>query len=184
MDLLGGAIDGVGDLRRIDPRELMGVVRREPWADAGAASPAAAQRISMELGAARFVTGAARVTHEGLRLVASLHDASQGGAPVATAEVNGQVEELPALVTTVARSLFLNEPARAGAAITDIAALRAANDVAERAYLEGEALLRRGEYDSAAVLLRRAVEADSHFGLAWYRLGHAAGERAGRQTRH
>lgn len=184
MDLLSGAIDGVGNLRRIDPRELMGRVRQEPGSHEDAISTDDAQRISIELGAARYVTGAAWITHGRLRLVASLYDPSQSEVSIASAEVDGPVEDLPALVTTVARSLFLDEPGRAGTVITDIAALRAANDAADRAYLQGEALLRRGAYDSAAVLLRRAVEADSHFGLAWYRLGHAAGERAGRQTRH
>ena len=184
MDLLGGAIDGVGDFRRVDPRELMARLREGPGRHDFAVSPDGAQRISTELGAGRYVTGGAWIARGRLRLDASLHDVSRSGIPIATAQVEGAVEDLPALVTTVARSLFLNEPGRAGTVITDIAALRAANDAAERAYLKGEAMLRRGEYDSAAVLLRRAVEADSHFGLAWYRLGHAAGERAGRQMRH
>jgi serine/threonine-protein kinase len=173
MDLLSGAINGVGELRRVDPRALMGRVRRDAEAQIDDVHTDDARRISAAFGAGRYVLGTATLLGNRLHLGATLYDLTRGEEPVAEASREGSPDQLSLLVTDIARSLFAAQAVGTGARLASIAAVHAENHDAVRAYLEGEALLRRGRYDSAAFALRRAVTADSTFALAWYRLAMA-----------
>ena len=173
MDLLSGAMDGVGELRRVDPRALMGRLRRDGDVNVDDVGLPDAQRISSALGAGRYVLGTATLLGNRIHLSAALYDLGHGDEPVAEAHREGMPEELTLLVTELTRALLAEQPVGAGGRLTSIAAIHAENHEAVRAYLEGEALLRRGRYDTAALALRRAVTADSTFALAWYRLAMA-----------
>ena len=175
MDLLSGAIDGVGELRRVDPRALMSQLRREGGPGVAEVDPERARRVSGRFGAGRHVLGTATALGGRVHLAASLYDQSRGDEPVATASREGPAENLSAVVTDLARALFAAQPVGTGGRLTSIAAVQASNHPAEQAYLEGEAFLRRGDYGSAVDALRRAVEADETFALAWYRLAWAEG---------
>jgi serine/threonine protein kinase/tetratricopeptide (TPR) repeat protein len=171
MDLMSSAIDGQGELRRVDPRALMSRLRRDD-VDMRDIDLEEAQRISRRFGAGRYVLGTATVVGGRVHLVASLYDVART-EPLASADRDRPLDELSSLVTDVTRTLFAAQPIGTGGRLTNIEAAQAANPEADRAYFAGEALLRRGEYDSAAVPLRRAVAADSTFALAWYRLALA-----------
>ncbi|MBA3584838.1 MAG: tetratricopeptide repeat protein, partial [Gemmatimonadetes bacterium] len=57
----------------------------------------------------------------------------------------------------------------------DLASVTTASFPALKAYLEGEVLFRRSDFDASIEAYRRAVEADSTFALAYYRLSEAYG---------
>ena len=61
----------------------------------------------------------------------------------------------------------------AGGRLDRIATVDAANWTALREYLEGEALMRRGDFGAASLAFSGALKADSTFALAWYRLSMA-----------
>jgi serine/threonine-protein kinase len=170
MDVLSSTIDGMGELRSVDPRALMNRLRRLP---AGELTPAASRAISGELSAGRYVVGSVTPLGDRIHLSARLYDRRADSEPLALADVEGPTVKLSEMYLDLARRLFAHQPVGSGDRLLSIAAVRARNHVAERAYLEGEAMMRRGAYDSAAISFTRAVEEDSTFALAWYRLSAA-----------
>jgi tetratricopeptide (TPR) repeat protein len=172
MDYVSTAIDGVGELRRADPLSLISRVRRD-GIGSGKIDPERARDISVGVRAGRYVLGTVHEVGGGIRLSASLYDAAAAVDPVASASAEGSLREISLLSTALVRNLFARQPIGRGARLSSVASIRASSHEAERAYVEGEALLRRAQYDSASAAFQRAVLADSTFALAWYRLGYA-----------
>jgi DNA-binding SARP family transcriptional activator/tetratricopeptide (TPR) repeat protein len=173
MDVLSDAIDELGELRRIQPLALMSRFRR---ADVrGVVGPEQAGPIAERLGARRYILGNVVQLGGEFSISASLFDLTMGSRPLAEASVQGRPEQLAELLTELTQSLVRDVSLGAGARLDHVGTLRAANFRAFKLYLQGEALLRRGWYDSAAAKLREAVVADSTFAVAWYRLGLVLG---------
>lgn len=173
MDALSQAIDGLGELRRVQPFAVMSQVRRE--AGGPIMDPRQAARIAVELGARRYVLGSVVDLGGELRISASMYDPAGGSVPLAEAFVQGAPDQLATLMTRLTRQLVAGIPLGAGVRLHHVGTIVPANFDAFKAYLQGEALLRRGWYDSAAARLRDAVSTDSTFALAWYRLGLVLG---------
>lgn len=173
MDALSEAIDGLGDLRRVQPFALMSRLRREDRRRV--VDPAQAGRIAQALGARRYILGSVVDLGTQFSISASWYDLAGTSEPLAHASVQGEPEHLAALLTELTRELVADIPLGGGARLKRVGAVGAANFRAFKAYLQGEALLRRGWYDSAAAKLREAVAADSTFAVAWYRLGLVLG---------
>jgi serine/threonine-protein kinase len=180
MDVLSGTIDGMGELRSVDPRAVMSRLRRLRTA---AVTPDAARIISSELSAGRYVVGSITALGDRIRMSARLYDRRPGSEPLALADVEGPPAGLSDMYSTLTRRLFAHQPVGTGERLLSVSVVRAGNHAAERAYLEGEAMMRRGVYDSAAVSFTRAVEEDSTFALAWYRLSLANGFGVGADSR-
>jgi serine/threonine protein kinase/tetratricopeptide (TPR) repeat protein len=171
MDLLSAALDGAGEIRRVDPFALTSQLAREGMTTVG---PDSARQIAAQFGAGHYVL--ARVADLGgrLRLTASVYNVDQT-EPVHSSDVEAALETLSDDVRRMATELISSLPAGEGMRFDDVQTIRAASFDALKSYLEGEALWRRGWPDSALGPLRRAVEMDSTFALAWYRLSLACG---------
>jgi DNA-binding SARP family transcriptional activator/Tfp pilus assembly protein PilF len=170
VDLLATELDGAGELRTVDPRALLGHLAREGWRDN---DPGLAAGIAAHFGAGHFVLGS--VTAAGARLQATASLYGDGATVRASAEAAAAGEaELFGLVDDLARQLVAGHSAGPGARLTRLAALTTASLPALKAYLQGEADLRRGRYFDAMDALQRAVAADQSFALAYYRLAAAA----------
>jgi len=167
VDLLSTKLDGAGDLRSVDPRAILSLRARD---GGGPLDLARSQSIARDLDADLFVLGNVVEVQGSVHLDASLYDSERDMEVVAQASVEGSADEIFSMVDGLAAQLLVGE---SGARRTQIAAVTTSSLDALKAYLEGERALRQGHYLPAAEAFERAVQADSTFALAWYRLSVA-----------
>ncbi|HSM08471.1 MAG TPA: hypothetical protein VLA33_05580 [Gemmatimonadota bacterium] len=174
VDLLSRNIDGVAGLRTLAPAT---VLSRLAEGDDGFVRPERAAAVSLSLGAGLYVTGSVFASPGTVRLDASVYEAegTVAGEPVATARVEGPPEELLGLVDGLSAQLLAGlRPGQHAARLARTAATTTSSLAALQHYLTGERWLRKAEYDSAIAGFERAVDQDSAFALAHYRLSVAA----------
>ena len=174
--LITGSIDQLDGLRSVNSRLLMpspgGVdVRRTPQAAAAAAR---------RFGAGAFVLGDVTAAGRRLRISATWYVSDEGSPrPVGDAVVvEGPVDSLFELADRVTAGLSamraLGRTTGAPPRVSAAALKGTASLPALRAFLEGERAFRAGRYDAAIVSYRQAVDADSGFALAFFRMSQAA----------
>lgn len=156
----------------------------------GAAEPtsltaAVALRESRRLRGDRFVLGTASAATAGIRLQLTVYDAA-GGRRVGEASVDGAPGAVATLVDSLTARVIALQFGRPQERLTSVAALTSGSIPALRAYLRGETAFRRGDYLGATEGFGEAVQRDSTFALAWYRLALASlwGNVPGTSTDH
>ena len=167
VGLLGTKLDGAGDLRSVDARALLGYLQdgaRPPY------DPPTGERVARHFSARYYVLGDLFDVAGRLRVYAAFYEVGRE-QPTATAESEGEAAQLFALVDSVVSRLL----AARGTTfkVSSLAAYTTASLPALKAFLAGEQTLRIGDFDGAAADYERAVQADSTFALAWYRLSEA-----------
>ncbi len=175
VNLLSTNLDGAGGLRAIDSRTVL--ARWDELAPSQARPDLeTALRAARATGARHALLGSAVSAGEGLRLTAEVHDL-ESGATLGPVQVEGPANSIFSLVDRLSIAVLgviLPDVEGAFSGVS-LARLTTSSLPALRAYLEGEALFRRAEFDAAIPAYERAVEADSSFALAHYRLSHAYG---------
>jgi tetratricopeptide (TPR) repeat protein len=163
--LLGSALDGA-TLRTTDPRAV-----RSLLSGGGRASPhARAREIAGRLGAGMFILGDVVETGGTLHIDAAIHGVD-GPRVLSRATAAGPVDSVFAVVDRLAAALLAglhpgtNALTKAAASTTSLAAFKM--------LLEGDAELRSGRFERAEDAYTRAVELDSAFAVAHYRLALA-----------
>lgn len=170
VDLLAAKLTGEGGLRAADPRTVYGSLRRVRGANAEDPTPDRAIALARRLGAGNVLLGSVVGTASTLVVNASVVDVR--GTVVSRATAEGPHTDLSAMVDRlVAQLLSLG----AGEEPQRLAALTSTSLPALRAYLEGQAAYRRGEYGEALEKFGRAVDFDSTFALAGIGLDLADG---------
>ena len=178
---LPGRGDGVaagpepGPGRRAPKRRCPGSAEHAGAAGKAPLDPERAAAIAARLGAGRYILGDIIEVGGRLRYDAAAYDATRGTSPVAQAAVEGvegaifrSVDELAArLLTGGAGNPKVRHGTLASVTTDSLAALKA--------FLQGEAAFRSGDLEAATAAYRRAVAADSAFGLGYLRLATAAG---------
>ncbi len=172
VSLLGRSLDQAGDLRSVDARAVLSMLEQLGKAPL---DPERAAAIAARLGAGRYILGDIIEVGGRLRYDAAAYDATRGTAPVAQAAVEGvegaifrSVDELAArLLTGGAGNSKVRHGTLASVTTDSLAALKA--------FLQGEAAFRSGDLEAATAAYRRAVAADTAFGLGYLRLANAAG---------
>ena len=172
VSLLGRSLDQAGDLRSVDARAVLSMLEQLGKAPL---DPERAAAIAARLGAGRYILGDIIEVGGRLRYDAAAYDATRGTAPVAQAAVEGvegaifrSVDELAArLLTGGAGNSKIRHRTLASVTTDSLAALKA--------FLQGEAAFRSGDMAAATAAYRRAVAADTAFGLGYLRLANAAG---------
>jgi tetratricopeptide (TPR) repeat protein len=175
VNLLSIDMNGVGGLRAIDSRTLM-ARWREKVPERGEADRAAALEVARITGARYALLGSAVAIGPVVRLSADLYDID-GAAAMGSVQVEGTPDSVLALVDRLAvQSLVvLLEQEDSAPPQIDLASVTTASVPALKAWLEAEALHRRGEIEAAIAAYERAVAADSTFALAFYGLYEANG---------
>lgn len=168
--LLGTKLDGAGDLRTIDSRVLLSALEREHGMSP---APEEARAIAIRFGAGHYVRGDILQAGDRLQLSARVYPVD-GGLEPPTASVEGEADELFALVDALAAQLLAGMAGGPAARVRRIAAVTTSSLPALRAFLAGERLARGAQFASAVQEFERAVAEDSTFALAWYRLALAA----------
>jgi tetratricopeptide (TPR) repeat protein len=106
-----------------------------------------------------------------LRLQASLYSRRSPAKLVTQVSVDGDGDSLSRLVDDLVRSLVAQgRLGGAGTQLTSVAARTTSSVPALKAFLEGEWQYQQGDHGIAERAYERAVELDSTFALAWYRL--------------
>jgi serine/threonine-protein kinase len=174
VDLLATNLDGVGGLRAIDSRTVLA-----QWHEARSAGQdpdiATLLNIAGDLGGSYAVVGTAVTIGGNIRLSADVYELP-GGRVIGAARADGSPDSLYTLVDRLSLEILhaiLAEDAEKLLAQPDLASVTTASLPALKAYLEGEALYRKADFEDAIAAYQRAVAADSTFALAWLRLAGA-----------
>jgi serine/threonine-protein kinase len=128
--------------------------------------------VAERAGASYAVVGSVIADGPDLLLIAGLHEVA-GRRMLGTARSQGPADSIFTLVdrlTLEILRLILRGEARDLPRI-NLARVSTSSLPALKSYLEGEVLFRRSQFQSAAEAYTRAVDADSTFALARYRLG-------------
>jgi serine/threonine-protein kinase len=160
VDLLATKLDGAGEIRTVDPRALLSALARDPDA-------------ARRLGAGRTLAGSIVEAAGRLQATATLYDLDQRAVASVQATAEGE-DQIFELVDELARQLLSAHGVSPGTRLTRIAALTTGSLDALKAYLSGERELRAGRYFDAMEHFQAALDADSSFALAHYRLAAAA----------
>jgi serine/threonine-protein kinase len=176
VDLLTTNLNSVGGIRAVDPRTVMTRVKK-----AGATSGIDLQTglsIGRDVKAQAVVLGSIVATGNAVRISADLY--GQDGKSLAHAQVDGAADSVLPLVDGLSREL-VREIWRSKEPVPSlrVSGLTTGSLTAMRDYLTGEQFYRRAEWDSAAAAFGAAVEQDSTFALAQYRLAMALGWKGG-----
>ncbi len=167
VELLSAKLDGAGELRSADPHAVLSLAEGGVDVDEGRA-------LARRLGAGHYVLGSVLQFGGDLRLQAAIYRTDGDERPVAEASVEGAVTAFLELVDDLATELLVAGEMAPPGRLPRIAALTTEDLGALRYFLEGERALRETRYDDAIPLFERAVEADSAFALAYYRMSVAA----------
>lgn len=167
VNLLGIKLDGAGDLRSVDSRALLSYLSREgePTGD-----PERDAAIARRFGAGLFVMGDVVEAGGRLQVTAALYGTADGEV---VQQASAEGDDTFALVDDVATQLLAGVEGP-GARVRQIAAVTTSSLPAFRAYLEGEAAFRTFDFLPAYEAFERAVELDTLFAVAYYRLSVAA----------
>jgi tetratricopeptide (TPR) repeat protein len=169
VDLLSTRMDGIGSIRTVPARAVLGLVRQEA---SDVLDQAGAERIASALAAGRYVTG--RVVESGGRLEITAVLYRPGAAePVTEAAVDGSAEDLFGLVDRLTTQLVARSEGSPGGRVSQLAALTTGSLPALKAYLAGEEQFRRGQFTPAQAAFEEATSIDTTFALAHYRLSVA-----------
>jgi tetratricopeptide (TPR) repeat protein len=169
VSLLGIKLDGAGDLRSVDARALLSHVGR-----AGEIGDDAERAAGMaeRFGAGLFVMGDVVEVGGRFQVAASLYKTADWSGAVTEASAEG--DDAFALVDEVATQLLAGVEGGPGARVRRIAAVTTSSPPAFRAYLEGEAAFRVFDFEAAFGAFQRAVQLDTLYAMAYYRLSVVA----------
>ena len=172
VDLLSANLDGVQGLRAIDSRT---VLARWAAAESSDAEPdlAASLEVASSLGARFAVLGSIVPNGEELRVAARLHSVNDGSL-LAAFSVDGPADSLFSLVDQLTiKVLAAAWQGQQPTAEVNLGRITTRSLPALKSFLNGERLLRQGNYPKAVGEYRDAVIADSTFAIGFYRLGLA-----------
>ncbi|HET8624125.1 MAG TPA: serine/threonine-protein kinase [Gemmatimonadales bacterium] len=175
VDLLAAKLSGTSAITPADPRTVLARWRRAAGGDRDLPQEDAV-RVAAAVGAGQLLEGDVVGNRQRVTLNATLIDAS-GGRVRARASAEGSGDSLTQLVDRLAASLLA---LGAGEGEQRVAALTSTSLPALRAYLNGQALLRRGLFVDAARMFTQALQLDSTFALA--ALGIARAEEWGNNS--
>jgi tetratricopeptide (TPR) repeat protein/tRNA A-37 threonylcarbamoyl transferase component Bud32 len=171
VDLLTRKLDGAGSLRGVDPNALLGTLGDEVR---GIRDPAEAQKVAASFGAGQFILGTITKIGNAIQFDASLYDAA--GALTSEAQITASDDaELMVSIDNLAQQLIAEQLSDATQQLDRTAALTTESLPALKVFLEGERAMSEGRFKDGITSMRRALELDSTFALAWYRLRDALG---------
>ncbi len=177
VDLLSTNFNAVGGIRAVEPRAILARWKQEGQP----ADIQGALTLARGLKAGSVVLGSIVATGSRVRLAADLYGAD--GKSLSQAQVDGSADSVLQLVDQLSLELVRDiwrskEPVPS----LRVSGLTTSSLAAMREYLTGEQYYRRSAWDSAAAAFGRAVEQDSTFALAHYRLAMSLGWKGGYGT--
>lgn len=175
VDLMGTALDATGQFHSADPRAVLNRWHRAASDPQELPEPTKAAEVAGSLGAGRVILGSLiRTGPNQVRLAADLYSV-RWLRREAKAAVEGPEDEMTTLVDRLTLDL-LREIWR-GDSIPElrVSAMTTTSIPALRAYLEGEQAYRRSQFEDAQAAYTEAIDHDSAFAIAHYRLAQTYG---------
>jgi class 3 adenylate cyclase/tetratricopeptide (TPR) repeat protein len=175
VDLLSTNLDGAGGLRAIDSRTVLARWRELVPADE-VVDLSTALEVARRSGGKYGLVGSAVSSGASIRLAAELYDLESGEA-LGRPQVEGSPDSIFGLVDRLSIQVLalILEKQGGNAPTVDLASVTTSSLPALKSFLEGEGLARRGDFTRAIPAYEDAIEADSTFALAHYRLGDTYG---------
>ncbi len=176
VDALSMNLDGAAGLRAIDGRTVLARWRERVGEGATADLPTALG-VAEASGGRYALVGSVVSSGTNMRVLADLYDLRED-ARFGREQVEGSPDSIFALVDRLSIAVLRRIVARQEGALVprvDLASITTTSLPALKAFLEGEALARRSAFEDAIPAYDRALEADSAFALAAYRLAEAYG---------
>jgi DNA-binding SARP family transcriptional activator len=184
VSLLSAAIDGAGSMRPVDTRAIFAAVSESRDS---VSSAHYGDGVARRLGAGLYVLGGVVEAGGQLQVEAAVYHAGGCGRPgrfnapaecaapepIARGVVSGGVDSVFALVDALAAHLLGEMGDRAVDRLVRTASLTTASLPAFKTYLQGEELMRAGQFERAADAYLTAIAEDSTFAVAHYRLALA-----------
>jgi tetratricopeptide (TPR) repeat protein len=173
VDLLSTGLDGVSGLRTISSRTVLARWGEQVSGIQAADLPTALE-VASAAGARYALVGSAVAIGPQVRLLVDAYDIDTGER-LGQAQVEGAPDDVLALCDRLgveALAIILQKGEEEISSI-DLASVMSDTTAAVKAYLEGEVHHRNFDLDEAREAYTRAVEADSMFALAHYRLARA-----------
>jgi hypothetical protein len=170
LDLLAAKLTGEGGLRATEPRMVLTEWNRAGGSASTDLAPEASLEMAQRLSAGRLLLGDVVGTPNKLVLTVSLLEVPDG-RQLSRVSVEGPPDSLAQLVDQVAARLLATV---SGQGEERLGKLTSTSLPALRAYLDGNAKLRRGQALPAATDFGRALDHDSTFALAGLGLRIAA----------
>ncbi len=164
--LLSTRLDGAGDLGSVDAKlvsSYLGQGNRVPDQMLG-------REVAENFNAGLYLLGDVMRVGSALDVHAAIYDARLAGEAIAEANVKGNAEQTLSLVDDLASELLIDRLRRRNDFRFDIESVTTKSFPALKAFLAGEHRFRYGPDGLNPSNFQRAVEADSTFALAWYRL--------------
>jgi len=183
VDLLSTNLDGAAGIRTIAPRTVLSRWRATVGEAAEPSDPQALQ-VAREVGAKHALLGSMVALGGEVRLTARVHDLESGRAE-GEIQVKGAPDSVPALVDRLSIEVLRQAVVREPEALPEVDLRRVTTTSlpALKAYLAGEQSFRRSRWQEAVAEFTRAIEADSTFALALYRLSLTFGWSEGATPR-
>lgn len=160
--LLSTKLDGA-EIRTVDPHTVLKTVSGESDLD-----PERARALARRVGAGVFILGSVVAAGGEVRLQARLYDVATGGPISSEASAEGSAANALRLVDALAARLLARR--LSGGDLAEAAALTTQSLPALKAFLGGDQLYRAANYLGARAAFQRAIDEDSGFALAYYRL--------------
>jgi tetratricopeptide (TPR) repeat protein len=176
VDLLGKNLDGAGGLRAIDSRTVM-ARWREQVPEGREPDLPTALAVARSSGGRYALVGSVVSISSNMRIFADVYDLEEGDQ-LGQESVEGSPDSIFGLVDRLSIAVLRRILARDGGGElprVDLASVTTNSVPALKAFLEGEALARRSEFELAIPVYEAAIAADSTFALAAFRLGQAHG---------
>ena len=176
VDMLSYNLDGIGQLRKIDPVTVLTGWRRMGGSPDNALSAEDALEVGRRLGSRYVITGRAVQIGADVQLIAEVHDVETGqnrGAIRITRAADSASSLVDELTLELLRRNLL--PTDGEYPPPSLSRVTTSSLPALKAYLAGEREYRIARWSEAVRHYQRAIEADSSFASAWFRLSSACG---------
>jgi tetratricopeptide (TPR) repeat protein/TolB-like protein len=175
VDLFSNNLDGVAGLRAIDPRTVLSRWRSELGEEQEGTDLEHSLQVARDVGAVFALSGSMVGSENAVRLTADVHDLVNGG--VERVQVEGSPDSVLALVDRLCVEILRSDvlPAAGELPELDLSRITTSSLPALKAFLQGEQKYRRSRFSEAVAAFSRAVEADTTFAMAFYRISQAYG---------
>ena len=175
VDLFYNNLDGVAGLRSIDPRTVLSRWRTEIGEGGSGTDLERSLQLARDVGATYALLGNMVGSESEVRITADVHDLRNGR--LERVQVEGSPDSILALVDRLCLKVLRSDvlPASEELPELDLSRITTPSLPALKAFLEGEQKYRRSRFREAIADFTLAVEADTTFAMAFYRISDAYG---------
>jgi len=172
VNLLDANIENIGGVHTLDWRSLKSLVNKDNGGDPLTLATAAA--IARRFKVQWYIVGSVAEAGDRLRVTAAVYDRSSSDAAGLRTMAEGNPNDLFFIVDELTAKVIAAGASGPNARLYRSAVLTTSSVPALKAYLYGERAYREARYISALQSFRQAVEADTAFALAYFRLSQSA----------